>query len=70
MSISPKSLSRPARHAGQAPDPATGARAAPICQANSFVFISPSDAANMFARKALGSLHASSLSLTLAVLKQ
>ena len=35
-------------HAGQIPDPATGARAAPIYQTTSFVFDSADHAASLF----------------------
>ena len=35
-------------HAGQRPDPYTGARAMPIYQTTSFVFENPDQAANLF----------------------
>ena len=38
-------------HAGQKPDPATGARAVPIYQTSSYVFKSTEHAANLFALK-------------------
>ncbi len=44
-------------HAGQVPDPATGARALPIYQTTSFVFDSSEHAANLFALKELGNIY-------------
>lgn len=44
-------------HAGQAPDPATGARAVPIYQTSSFVFKDADHAANLFALKESGSIY-------------
>jgi O-acetylhomoserine (thiol)-lyase len=44
-------------HAGQAPDPATGARALPIYQTTSFVFRDAEHAANLFALKELGNIY-------------
>ncbi|MDI6773981.1 MAG: O-acetylhomoserine aminocarboxypropyltransferase/cysteine synthase [Verrucomicrobiota bacterium] len=46
-----------ALHAGQAPDPATGARAAPIYQTTSYVFKSSKHAANLFALKEFGNIY-------------
>jgi O-acetylhomoserine (thiol)-lyase len=44
-------------HAGQTPDPATGARALPIYQTTSFVFRDTDHAANLFALKELGNIY-------------
>jgi O-acetylhomoserine (thiol)-lyase len=44
-------------HAGQSPDPATGARALPIYQTTSFVFASAQQAADRFALKELGPIY-------------
>ena len=44
-------------HAGQVPDPTTGARALPIYQTTSFVFKDTEHAANLFALKELGNIY-------------
>lgn len=44
-------------HAGQAPDPTTGARALPIYQTTSYVFESAQQAADRFALKELGPIY-------------
>jgi O-acetylhomoserine (thiol)-lyase len=44
-------------HAGQTPDPVTGARALPIYQTTSFVFRDTEHAANLFALKELGNIY-------------
>ena len=44
-------------HAGQQPDPTTGARAVPIYQTTSFVFKSTEHAANLFALKESGNIY-------------
>lgn len=46
-----------ALHAGQAPDPATGARAVPIYQTTAYVFKSTEHAANLFALKEFGNIY-------------
>jgi len=46
-----------ALHAGQAPDPTTGARAVPIYQTTSFVFNDTEHAANLFALKEFGNIY-------------
>ena len=43
-------------HAGQEPDPATGARAVPIYQTTSFVFNDSEHGANLFALKEFGNI--------------
>ena len=45
------------QHAGQEPDPATGARAVPIYQTTSFVFNSSEHGANLFALKEFGNIY-------------
>src|SRR5512141_1587696 len=44
-------------HAGQAPDPTTGARALPIYQTTSYVFNDAEHAENLFALKELGNIY-------------
>jgi O-acetylhomoserine (thiol)-lyase len=44
-------------HAGQQPDPATGARAVPIYQTTSYVFRDTEHAANLFALKEFGNIY-------------
>ncbi|CAN5589844.1 hypothetical protein BH23ACT6_BH23ACT6_26200 [soil metagenome] len=44
-------------HAGQTPDPATGARALPIYQTTSYVFDDADQAANRFALSELGPIY-------------
>ncbi|MFC1498758.1 O-acetylhomoserine aminocarboxypropyltransferase/cysteine synthase family protein [Verrucomicrobiota bacterium] len=46
-----------ALHAGQVPDPVTGARAVPIYQTSSYVFNSTEHAANLFALKEFGNIY-------------
>jgi len=46
-----------ALHAGQIPDPVTGARAVPIYQTSSFVFNNAEHAANLFALKEFGNIY-------------
>ncbi len=47
-----------ALHAGQAPDPATGARITPIYQTTAYVFDDVKHAADLFALRAFGMLGA------------
>src|SRR5690606_13775469 len=44
-------------HAGQVPDPTTGARALPIYQTTSFVFDNAEHGANLFALKQFGNIY-------------
>lgn len=46
-----------ALHAGQEPDPVTGARAVPIYQTSSYVFKNAEHAANLFALKEFGNIY-------------
>jgi O-acetylhomoserine (thiol)-lyase len=57
-------------HAGQIPDAATGARAAPIYQTTSFVFDSPEHAASLFNLQTFGNVYARLSNPTVAVLEE
>src|SRR5512136_800125 len=57
MSHPSNHLSTLALHAGQTPDPTTGARAVPIYQSTSFVFKDSDHAANLFALKEFGNIY-------------
>jgi O-acetylhomoserine (thiol)-lyase len=59
-----------ALHAGQKPDPTTGARAVPIYQTTSFVFKSPEHAANLFALKEFGNIYTRIMNPTTDVFEQ
>ncbi len=70
MSILSRNLSTLALHAGQAPDPATGARAVPIYQTTSFVFKDTEHAANLFALKEFGNIYTRIMNPTTDVFEQ
>ena len=70
MSISSKNLSTLALHAGQAPDPTTGARAVPIYQTTSYVFKDSNHAANLFALKEFGNIYTRIMNPTTDVFEQ
>ncbi|MGO8929521.1 MAG: O-acetylhomoserine aminocarboxypropyltransferase/cysteine synthase family protein [Limisphaerales bacterium] len=70
MSISSKSVSTQALHAGQVPDPTTGARAVPIYQTTSFVFKDSDHAANLFALKEFGNIYTRIMNPTTDVFEQ
>ena len=70
MSIPREHLSTLALHAGQAPDPTTGARAVPIYQTTSYVFKSPDHAANLFALKEFGNIYTRIMNPTTDVFEQ
>ena len=70
MSNSSKNLSTLALHAGQTPDPATGARAVPIYQTTSFVFKDSDHAANLFALKEFGNIYTRIMNPTTDVFEQ
>jgi len=55
--MSPHGINTLALHAGQKPDPVTGARAVPIYQTTSYVFKSTEHAANLFALKEFGNIY-------------
>ena len=57
-------------HAGQAPDPATGARALPIYQTTSYVFNDTEHAANLFALKEFGNIYTRIMNPTQDVVEQ
>src|SRR5258707_14266084 len=57
-------------HAGAKPDPATGARATPICQTTSFVFDDVDHAASLFGLKAFGNIYTRIMNPTQAVLEE
>jgi len=59
-----------ALHAGQQPDPATGARAVPIYQSTSFVFRDSEHAARLFALQEAGDIYTRISNPTTAVLEQ
>ena len=59
-----------ALHAGQKPDPATGARAVPIYQTTSYVFKSTEHAANLFALKEFGNIYTRMMNPTNDVFEQ
>ena len=57
-------------HAGQRPDPTTGARAVPIYQSTSFVFDDTEDAAALFALRKFGNIYTRIMNPTNAVLEE
>jgi O-acetylhomoserine/O-acetylserine sulfhydrylase len=57
-------------HAGQQPDPATGARATPIYQTSSFVFDSSAHAAKLFNLEAFGNIYTRIMNPTTDVFEQ
>ena len=57
-------------HAGQRPDPTTGARAVPIYQSTSFVFDDTADAAALFALQKFGNIYTRIMNPTNAVLEE
>ena len=57
-------------HAGQQPDPATGARATPIYQTASYVFKSPDHAASLFNVERAGHVYSRITNPTTAVLEE
>lgn len=59
-----------ALHAGQKPDPTTGARAVPIYQTTSYVFRDSDHAANLFSLKELGNIYTRIMNPTTDVLEQ
>jgi O-acetylhomoserine (thiol)-lyase len=70
MSTQTKGLSTLALHAGQVPDPTTGARAVPIYQTTSYVFKSTEHAANLFALKEFGNIYTRLMNPTTDVFEQ
>jgi len=70
MSTTQPHLSTLALHAGQVPDPTTGARAVPIYQTSSYVFKSTDHAANLFALKEFGNIYTRLMNPTTDVFEQ
>lgn len=70
MSKPAQNLSTLALHAGQVPDPTTGARAVPIYQTTSFVFKDTEHAANLFALKEFGNVYTRIMNPTTDVFEQ
>src|ERR1022692_4799199 len=70
MSKPSQNLSPLALHAGQVPDPTTGARAVPIYQTTSFVFKNSDHAANLFALKEFGNTYTRIMNPTTDVFEQ
>ena len=70
MSNSSHHLSTLALHAGQVPDPTTGARAVPLYQTTSFVFKNSDHAANLFALKEFGNIYTRIMNPTTDVFEQ
>ncbi len=70
--VTPKTLkfSTLSLHAGQEPDPATGARAAPIYQTTSYVFTSVDQAAELFNLERPGHIYSRISNPTVAVLEE
>jgi O-acetylhomoserine (thiol)-lyase len=65
-----QNLSTLALHAGQTPDPTSGARAVPIYQTTSFVFKDSEHAANLFALKEFGNIYTRIMNPTTDVFEQ
>ena len=57
-------------HAGQQPDPTTGARAVPIYQTTSYVFKNAEHGANLFALKEFGNIYTRLMNPTTDVFEQ
>lgn len=65
-----KNLATLSVHAGQTPDPTTGARAVPLYQTTSFVFKNAEHAANLFALKEFGNIYTRIMNPTTDVFEQ
>ena len=70
MSNDSRGLGTIAVHAGQVPDPTTGARAVPLYLTTSFVFKSTEHAANLFALKEFGNIYTRLMNPTTDVFEQ
>src|SRR5262245_59979594 len=57
-------------HAGQRPDPVTGARAVPIYQTSAYIFEDTDQAANLFALQRFGNIYSRIMNPTVAVLEE
>ncbi|WP_435194949.1 O-acetylhomoserine aminocarboxypropyltransferase/cysteine synthase family protein [Natronomonas sp. EA1] len=65
-----RTISTDSLHAGQEPDPATGARAPPLYQTTSFVFDDAEDAAKQFALEKPGYIYSRLMNPTLETLQE
>jgi O-acetylhomoserine (thiol)-lyase len=70
MSPHRHNLSTISLHAGQSPDPTTGARAVPIYQTTSYVFKNAEHAASLFALKEFGNIYTRIMNPTTDVFEQ
>jgi O-acetylhomoserine (thiol)-lyase len=70
MKIQSSRIETVALHAGQEPDPGTGARAVPLFQTTSYVFKSTEHAANLFALKEFGNIYTRLMNPTTDVFEQ
>jgi O-acetylhomoserine (thiol)-lyase len=70
MNIPRDHLSTLSLHAGQVPDPTTGARAVPIYQTTSYVFKNTDHAANLFALREFGNIYTRLMNPTTDVFEQ
>src|SRR5512147_2746670 len=70
MKIQTQQLNTLRLHAGQQPDPTTGARAVPLYQTTSYVFRSTEHAANLFALKEFGNIYTRIMNPTTDVFEQ
>src|SRR5580658_5925855 len=66
----PMGFSTRSLHAGQKPDPTTGARAVPIYQTTSYVFQDTEHAAALFALQQFGNIYTRIMNPTQAVLEE
>src|ERR671937_146505 len=57
-------------HAGQRPDPVTGARAVPVYQTSAYVFEDTEHAANLFALQRFGNIYSRIMNPTVAVFEE
>src|SRR3989337_1103702 len=57
-------------HAGQRPDPVTGARAVPIYQTSAYIFEDSDQAANLFALQRFGNIYSRIMNPTVAVFEE
>lgn len=70
MSVQPQHFETLQLHAGQQPDPTTGARAVPLFQTTSYVFKSAEHGANLFALKEFGNIYTRLMNPTTDVFEQ
>ena len=70
MSAQPQHFETLQLHAGQQPDPTTGARAVPLYQTTSYVFKNAEHGANLFALKEFGNIYTRLMNPTTDVFEQ